>query len=91
MPPDKYAYKFEWTGSAIIDRGLKDIDNLDLAYEFALRAQEALEKANEDLKLAKEAFEKANERAKRTRELLKEAENKLRKQISLGLKWKKQR
>ena len=74
MPPDKYAYKFEWTGSAIIDRGLKDIDNLDLAYEFALRAQEALEKANEDLKLAKEAFEKANERAKRTRELLKEAE-----------------
>ena len=74
MPPDKYAYKFEWTGSAVIDRGLKDIDNLDLAYEFALRAQEALEKANEDLKLAKEAFEKANERAKRTKELLKEAE-----------------
>jgi len=74
MPPDKYAYKFEWTGSAVIDRGLKDIDNLDLAYQFALRAQEALEKANEDLKLAKEAFEKANERAKRTKELLKEAE-----------------
>ncbi|MFL3007526.1 MAG: hypothetical protein ACJZ10_05955 [Candidatus Neomarinimicrobiota bacterium] len=74
MPPDKYAYKFEWTGSAVIDRGLKDIDNLDLAYEFALRAQEALEKANEDLKLAKEAYEKANERAKRTKELLKEAE-----------------
>ena len=39
-----------------------------------MRAQEALEKANEDLKLAKEAFEKANERAKRTKELLKEAE-----------------
>ena len=74
MPPDKYAYKFEWTGSAVIDRGLKDIDNLDLAYEFALRAQEALEKANEDLKLAKEAFEKANARAKRTRELLRDAE-----------------
>ena len=34
MPPDKYAYKFEWTGSAVIDKGLKDIDNLDLAYEF---------------------------------------------------------
>ncbi len=74
MPPDKYAYKFEWTGTAVIDRGLKDIDNLDLAYEFALRAQEALEKANEDLKLAKEAFEKANRRAKRTKDLLKEAE-----------------
>ena len=74
MPPDKYAYKYEWTGTAVIDRGLKDIDNLDLAYEFALRAQEALEKANEDLILAKEAFDKANERAKRTRDLLKQAE-----------------
>ncbi len=74
MPPDKYAYKYEWTGTSVIDRGLKDIDNLDLAYEFALRAQEALEKANEDLRLAKEAFDKANERAKRTRELLKQAE-----------------
>ena len=74
MPPDKYAYKFEWTGTDVIDRGLKDIDNLDLAYEFAMRAQEALEKANEDLKLAKAAFEKANERAKRTKELLKDAE-----------------
>ena len=74
MPPDKYAYKYEWTGKEVIDRGLKDIDNLDLAYEFALRAQEALEKANEDLRLAKEAYNKANERAKRTRELLKQAE-----------------
>ena len=74
MPPDKYAYKYEWTGTAVIDRGLKDIDNLDLAYEFALRAQEALEKANEDLILAKEAYDKANERAKRTRDLLKQAE-----------------
>tara|TARA_Y100001970_G_C14237571_1_gene862814 strand:+ start:1344 stop:3137 length:1794 start_codon:yes stop_codon:yes gene_type:complete len=74
MPPDKYAYKYEWTGNAVIDRGLKDIDNLDLAYEFAMRAQEALEKANEDLRLAKEAYNKANERAKRTRELLKQAE-----------------
>jgi len=74
MPPDKYAYKYEWTGNAVIDRGLKEIDNLDLAYEFAMRAQEALEKANEDLRLAKEAFNKANERAKRTRELLKQAE-----------------
>jgi len=74
MPPDKYAYKYEWTGTAVIDRGLKDIDNLDLAYEFALRAQEALEQANENLKLAKEAFDKANERAKRTKELLKQAE-----------------
>ena len=42
-----------------------------------MRAQEALEKANEDLKLAKEAFEKANERAKRTKELLKEAEKEI--------------
>ena len=74
MPPDKYAYKYEWTGKEVIDRGLKDIDNLDLAYEFAMRAQEALEKANEDLRLAKEAYNKANERAKRTRELLKQAE-----------------
>ena len=76
MPPDKYAYKYEWTGKEVIDRGLKDIDNIDLALEFAIRAQEALEKANEDLRLAREAFDDANARAKRTQRLLQDARKK---------------
>mgnify|MGYP001402176265 CR=1 FL=1 len=76
MPPDKYAYKYEWTGKEVIDRGLKDIDNIDLALEFALRAQEALDKANEELRLAREAFDEANARAKRTQKLLGEARKK---------------
>ena len=76
MPPDKYAYKYEWTGKEVIDRGLKDIDNIDLALEFALRAQEALEKANEELRLAREAFDEANARAKRTQKLLRDARKK---------------
>ena len=74
MPPDKYAYKYEWTGNEVIDRGLQEIDNLDLALEFAMRAQEALEKANEELRLARKAFEEANARAKRTQKLLKQAQ-----------------
>jgi len=78
MLPDKYAYKYEWTGKNVIDRGLKEIDNLDLALEFALRAQEALEEANEELRLAREAFDEANARAKRTQKLLNQAKEQAR-------------
>jgi len=74
MQPDKYAYKYEWTGREIIDHGLLEIDNLDLAIEFAARAVEALSKANEELRIAKEALEKANERARNAQKLLKKAE-----------------
>ena len=42
MQPDKYAYKYEWTGREIIDHGLLEIDNLELAIEFAARAVEPL-------------------------------------------------
>ena len=42
MPPDKYAYKYEWTGREVIDRGLQELESLDLAMEFARRAEEAL-------------------------------------------------
>ena len=41
MPPDKYAYKYEWTGREVIDRGLQELESLDLAMEFARRAEEA--------------------------------------------------
>ena len=64
MPPDKYAYKYEWTGKEVIDRGLQEIDNLDVAIEFAARAEDALNKANADLVAAKQALDEANERAR---------------------------
>lgn len=74
MPPDKYAYKYEWTGKGIIDRGLQDIDNLDLAVEFAARAEDALNKANEDVIAAKKALEEANQRARLATKLMRKAE-----------------
>ncbi len=76
MPPDKYAYKYEWNGKNVIDRGLKDLERLDLALEFYSRAQEALNKANENLKQAKEALEKANDRAKNAEKFMRKAEDK---------------
>ena len=74
MPPDKYAYKYEWTGKEVIDRGLQDIDNLDLAIEFAARAEDALNKANADLVAAKQALDEANERARTATKLMRKAE-----------------
>ncbi len=75
ITPDKYAYKFEWTGEVIIDRGLQETDNLNLAIKFAFRAQQALEKANANLKNSKEIYNKANKRAKKAKKLLKKAES----------------
>jgi len=75
ITPDKYAYKFEWTGEAIIDRGLQEIDNLNLAIKFAFRAQQALEKANANLKNSKEEYNKSKKRAKNANRLLKKAES----------------
>ena len=76
MGPDKYAYRYEWDGINIIDHGLKDINNLNLAMEFASRAEKALEGANDDLVKAKEALEAANKRAREAAKLLKKAEAK---------------
>ena len=50
MPPDKYAYKYEWNGRDVIDRSLQDLQDLDLALEFAIRAEEALREANNKIK-----------------------------------------
>ena len=74
MEPDKYAYKYEWDGVNIIDHGLKDIDNLNLAMEFAARAEKALEGANDQLIKAKQALDDANKRARNAAKLLKQAE-----------------
>lgn len=72
--PDKYAYRYEWNGKEVIDHGLKDINNIDLAIEFAKRAEEALSEANEALIQAGIALEEANELANKTEKTLKRAE-----------------
>ena len=75
MPPDKYAYKYEWNGKNVIDRTLQDLESLDLAMEFAARAEEALSKANDDLIKAKESLDKANTRARNTEKLMRKAQS----------------
>ena len=76
--PDKYAYRYEWDGEKIIDHGLKDINNINLAIEFSKRAEEALKLANEELIKANEELIKANELAKETAKILKKAEKEAR-------------
>ena len=78
MPPDKYAYKYEWDGENIIDRGLQDLEDLDLALEFALRAEEALAEANDKLIAAKEELDQANQRARNATKLMRKAESQAR-------------
>ena len=78
MPPDKYAYKYEWNGRDVIDRSLQDLQDLDLALEFAIRAEEALREANDNLILAKEALDQANERARNATKLMRKAEGQAR-------------
>ena len=78
MPPDKYAYKYEWDGENIIDRGLQDLEDLDLALEFALRAEEALSEANDKLIAAKEELDQANQRARNATKLMRKAEGQAR-------------
>ena len=78
MPPDKYAYKYEWDGENIIDRGLQDLEDLDLALEFALRAEEALAEANDKLIAAKEELDQANQRARNATKLMRKAEGQAR-------------
>ena len=74
MPPDKYAYKYEWDGKNVVDRGLQDLEDLDLALEFALRAEEALTEANVNLIAAKEELDQANQRARNATKLMRKAE-----------------
>ncbi len=76
MPPDKYAYKYEWTGREVIDRGLQELESLDLAIEFARRAEEALNDANEELARVKEMLDQANQRARNAEKLMRKAEGK---------------
>ena len=76
--PDKYSYRYEWDGEKIIDHGLKDINNINLAIEFSKRAEEALALANENLIKAKEKLEKADELARETEKILKTAEKQAR-------------
>ena len=78
MPPDKYAYKYEWDGENVIDRGLQDLEDLDLALEFFLRAEEALTEANNNLIAAKEELEQANRRARNATKLMRKAEGQAR-------------
>ena len=78
MPPDKYAYKYEWDGENVIDRGLQDLEDLDLALEFFLRAEEALTEANSNLIAAKEELEQANQRARNATKLMRKAEGQAR-------------
>ena len=78
MPPDKYAYKYEWDGENIIDRGLQDLEDIDLALEFALRAEEALAEANDKLIAAKEELDQANQRARNATKLMRKAEGQAR-------------
>jgi len=74
MLPDKYAYKYEWNGKDVIDRGLQDLESLDLALEFAERAEEALSAANDELRFAKEALDEANAMARNAEKLMRKAE-----------------
>ena len=74
MPPDKYAYRYEWDGRNVIDRGLQDIGNLNLALEFYTRSEEALNIAENNLRRVKEALNQANERAKNAEKLMRKAE-----------------
>ncbi|MFL2983329.1 MAG: cell envelope integrity protein TolA [Candidatus Neomarinimicrobiota bacterium] len=76
MPPDKYAYKFEWDGKNVIDRGLQDIGSLNLALEFYTRSENALNTAEDNLKRIKEALDLANDRARNAEKLMRKAEGK---------------
>ena len=74
MPIDKYAYNLEWTGKKIIDHGLKNLTALELALEFANRANKVLEEANNEVLKAQEALKEANRIAKNASKALKKAE-----------------
>ena len=74
MPIDRYAYNLEWTGKKVIDHTLQNLTSLELALEFANRANEVLEKANQEVLKAKEALNEANRIAKNASKALKKAE-----------------
>ena len=74
MPIDKYAYNLEWTGKKIIDHELKNLSSLELALEFANRANKVLEDANNEVIKAKEALNEAQRIAKNASKALKKAE-----------------
>ena len=74
MPIDRYAYNLEWTGRKVIDHTLQNLTSLELALEFANRANEVLEKANQEVLKAKEALNEANRIAKNASKALKKAE-----------------
>jgi hypothetical protein len=75
MPVDKYAYNLEWTGKRLIDHELKNLTALELAVQFANRANKLLESANNEVLKAKEALKKAEKIAKNAKKALKKAEN----------------
>ena len=74
MPIDRYAYNLEWTGRKVIDHTLQNLTSLELALEFANRANEVLERANQEVLKAKEALNEANRIAKNASKALKKAE-----------------
>ncbi len=74
MPIDKYAYNLEWTGKRIIDHELKNLSALELALEFADRANRLLEEANNEVLKTKEALKEADRIAKNAKKALKKAE-----------------
>jgi len=57
---------------------LQDLEDLDLALEFALRAEEALAEANDKLIAAKEELDQANQRARNATKLMRKAEGQAR-------------
>ena len=71
MPVDKYAYNLEWTGKRIIDHELKNLTALELAVQFANRANKLLEDANNEVIKAKEALQEAERIAKNAKKALK--------------------
>ena len=58
--------------------GAQDLEDLDLALEFFLRAEEALTEANNNLIVAKEELEQANQRARNATKLMRKAEGQAR-------------
>ena len=63
MPPDKYAYKLEWTGKKIVDHGLLDAGAVAISLEYYKKTERALKEANQKVAEAKKKLEETKLRA----------------------------
>ncbi|MDC1037752.1 ATP synthase F0 subunit B, partial [Candidatus Marinimicrobia bacterium] len=70
MPPDKYAYKLEWTGKKIVDHSLLDAGAVAISLEYYKKTERALKEANQKVKEAKYKLSEAKNRANKADKIL---------------------